>query len=152
MGRVTVPQHRGDELESIAIAHAYLKAIGRRAPDRFTITRHGWGRRGNHWTNVATECPPVQSGSIERLDREHCRTMVIRQNVTATVGIRVPVFITVVYDRHNIAFVDVGGHCLYISRSDIITPFTANDLYNVIGNPDNDTSIDDEEGIDVVDN
>lgn len=150
MGRVTVPQRCG-ELESVAIAHAYLKSIGRRAPDRFLTVRRGWVRQGNHWVNNVAEYPATQIGPSARIDREHYRSLVIRQNVTATIGIRVPVFITVVYDQHNIAFVDVAGHCLYVPRAEIITELTAPNVeryMDLMINPGGD----DGEGVDVNDN
>lgn len=153
-GRVSMPQRCG-ELESIAIAHAYLKYIGRRAADQFTVTRPNWWPRrvGGPRLNE----PQTAIGPCARLDRDYCRFMLTRQSVTTTIGTRVPVFISIVYDRYNIAFVDVEGRCLYVQRSQIIDQWTlpnVNSFSKAIGTAGAYESDDDDEsmeGIDEVD-
>jgi hypothetical protein len=126
MGRVSVPRSCGD-LEQVAIAHAYFKAVGRDSADQFVCKRFVYDKSVGG-DQVAVFCVDILVGPTTRLQRSHIRTMNLKQTVTTPTGLSIPFFITAVYDQRSVAFVGPDGNCLYVKREQLLNSQTLPNL------------------------
>ena len=133
-GAVSLPFHR--DLEHVAFAHAFFKSKGRDEPDKYVrqmFVRDGTagapGGVGEHHLDVL-------DGPSDKLMRGGVRTMVIKQNAVDKSSNPCVAWLSCVYDRAGVVFVDDEGRCLYVHRAHIINATTFPNYHHFTGGDD----------------
>jgi hypothetical protein len=128
-GSVSIPHYR--ELEHVALTFAFFKFTGRTEADSYVRNIYVYDGTSGAIDGIGTYHCELLHGPTDKLLQSCVRTLVLRQTLTdGASGKSCPFFITAVYDRQNVCFVDNEGNCLYVKREDIINSISLPLLHN----------------------